>query len=41
VRRHLDDRAVDAAFTTVEEQLGPVEVLVSNAGITKDGSCCA
>lgn len=27
---------VDAAFGTVEAQLGPVEVLVSNAGITKD-----
>ncbi len=30
--------AVDAAFTAVEEHFGdPVEVLVSNAGITKDG----
>jgi 3-oxoacyl-[acyl-carrier protein] reductase len=29
---------VDAAFTAVEEHLGgPVEVLVSNAGITRDG----
>jgi 3-oxoacyl-[acyl-carrier protein] reductase len=27
---------VDAAFKAVEEVLGPVEVLVSNAGITKD-----
>ena len=27
---------VDAAFTTVEAELGPVEVLVSNAGITAD-----
>lgn len=27
---------VNAAFETVEAQLGPVEVLVSNAGITKD-----
>jgi 3-oxoacyl-[acyl-carrier protein] reductase len=27
---------VDAAFTTVEEQLGPVEVLVSNAGLNAD-----
>ena len=27
---------VDAAFAEVEQQLGPVEVLVSNAGITKD-----
>ncbi len=29
--------SVDAAFQSVEEQFGPVEVLVSNAGITKDG----
>jgi 3-oxoacyl-[acyl-carrier protein] reductase len=29
--------SVDAAFKEVEAQLGPVEVLVSNAGITKDG----
>jgi NAD(P)-dependent dehydrogenase (short-subunit alcohol dehydrogenase family) len=29
---------VDAAFTTVEERFGgPVEILVSNAGITNDG----
>ena len=28
---------VDAAFTEVEERLGRVEVLVANAGITKDG----
>ncbi|MGE3686978.1 MAG: 3-oxoacyl-ACP reductase FabG [Acidimicrobiia bacterium] len=27
---------VDAAFSTIEAELGPVEVLVSNAGITKD-----
>jgi 3-oxoacyl-[acyl-carrier protein] reductase len=27
---------VDAAFTAVEEHQGPVEILVSNAGITKD-----
>ena len=27
---------VDAAFTEIEGKLGPVEVLVSNAGITKD-----
>lgn len=27
---------VDAAFKTVEEEFGPVEILVSNAGITKD-----
>lgn len=29
--------SVDAAFKEVESQLGNVEVLVSNAGITKDG----
>ena len=29
--------SVDAAFTAVESQFGPVEVLVSNAGITHDG----
>lgn len=32
-----DIDSVDAAFTEVEEKLGPVAVLVSNAGITKDG----
>ena len=32
-----DSASVDAAVTDIEEQLGPVEVLVSNAGITKDG----
>ena len=32
-----DAAAVDRAFTEVEEQQGPVEVLVSNAGITRDG----
>jgi 3-oxoacyl-[acyl-carrier protein] reductase len=32
-----DGAAVDAAFTTIEETWGPVEVLVANAGITKDG----
>jgi NAD(P)-dependent dehydrogenase (short-subunit alcohol dehydrogenase family) len=31
-----DTAAVDAAFTAVEAELGPVEVLVSNAGITDD-----
>jgi NAD(P)-dependent dehydrogenase (short-subunit alcohol dehydrogenase family) len=31
-----DPAAVDAAFETVEAQLGPVEVLVANAGITDD-----
>lgn len=29
--------SVDEAFAKVEAELGPVEVLVSNAGITKDG----
>lgn len=29
--------SVEAAFTEVEEKLGKVEILVSNAGITKDG----
>ncbi len=33
-----DSASVDAAFTEAEEKLGgPVEVLVANAGITKDG----
>lgn len=32
-----DAASVDAAFTEIEEQLGPVAVLVSNAGITNDG----
>ena len=31
-----DATQVDAAFTQVEEALGPVEVLVANAGITND-----
>jgi len=31
-----DPEAVEAAFVTVEEAHGPVEVLVANAGITKD-----
>jgi len=31
-----DSAAVDAAFTAVEHELGPVEVLVANAGITDD-----
>ena len=31
-----DGAAVDAAFATVEAELGPVEVLVANAGITDD-----
>ena len=29
--------SVDAAFTFAEAQFGPVEILVSNAGITNDG----
>jgi NAD(P)-dependent dehydrogenase (short-subunit alcohol dehydrogenase family) len=31
-----DSDAVDAAFTAVEGELGPVEVLVANAGVTDD-----
>ena len=31
-----DAAAVDAAFSEVEEKLGPVEIVVANAGITKD-----
>ena len=31
-----DTASVDAAFTAVEAEHGPVEVLVSNAGITDD-----
>jgi 3-oxoacyl-[acyl-carrier protein] reductase len=31
-----DTAQVDAAFTAVEAHFGPVQVLVSNAGITKD-----
>lgn len=37
VRADVTDAAsVDAAFTEVEQQLGPVTVVVANAGITKD-----
>ncbi|MEK6440485.1 MULTISPECIES: 3-oxoacyl-ACP reductase FabG [unclassified Pseudonocardia] len=32
-----DAAAVDAAFTAVEEKNGPVEVLISNAGMNDDG----
>ena len=31
-----DAAAIDAAFTEVEQQLGPIEIVVANAGITKD-----
>ncbi len=31
-----DTVSIDAAFTEVEEELGPVEVVVANAGINKD-----
>jgi 3-oxoacyl-[acyl-carrier protein] reductase len=31
-----DSASVDAAFTAVEEHQGPVEVLVANAGMTRD-----
>ncbi len=31
-----DQAQVEAAFATVEKELGPVEVLVANAGITRD-----
>lgn len=31
-----DPAAVDAAFTAIEAELGPVEVLVANAGVTDD-----
>lgn len=37
VRADMGDAAsIDAAFTEVESVLGPVEVVVANAGITKD-----
>ncbi len=37
VRAEMSDSAsIDAAFTEVEAQLGPVEVVVANAGITRD-----
>jgi 3-oxoacyl-[acyl-carrier protein] reductase len=31
-----DTASVDAAFTAVEQEQGPVEVLVANAGLTRD-----
>jgi 3-oxoacyl-[acyl-carrier protein] reductase len=38
VRADVTDTAsVDAAFDAVEARFGPVEVVVANAGITKDG----
>ena len=37
VRADVTDMAsIDAAFTQIEAELGPVEVLVANAGITRD-----
>ena len=32
-----DSESVETAFTDVEERLGPVEILVANAGIARDG----
>ncbi len=32
----LDPQSLDAAIAKVESELGPIEVLVANAGITKD-----
>ena len=32
----LSRRSIESAFSLVEEQYGPVQVLVANAGITKD-----
>ena len=31
-----DSASIDAAFAEIEEKLGPVEVVVANAGITRD-----
>lgn len=37
VRADVTDAAqVDSAFTQVEQELGPVEIVVANAGITRD-----
>jgi len=37
VRADVTDMAsIDAAFTQIEAELGPVEVLVANAGVTRD-----
>lgn len=32
-----DTEQINAAFAEIEEKLGPVEILVANAGITRDG----
>ena len=32
-----DSESVASAFTEIEERFGPIEVLVANAGITRDG----
>lgn len=32
-----DAASIDAAFSAIEAEFGPVEVLVANAGITRDG----
>ncbi len=31
-----DSQSLDAAFTAIETELGPIEILVANAGITND-----
>ena len=36
-----DPAQVEAAFAAIEEAWGPVEVLVANAGITRDTLSCA
>ncbi|HLP22941.1 MAG TPA: 3-oxoacyl-ACP reductase FabG [Microbacteriaceae bacterium] len=37
VRAEMGDAAsIDAAFTEIENRLGPIEILVANAGITRD-----
>jgi acetoacetyl-CoA reductase len=33
-----DFEAVEASITQIEQEIGPVEVLVNNAGITRDGT---
>jgi len=32
-----DEQQVEAAFAEIADQLGPVDVLINNAGITRDG----